>query len=189
MIAVALVIYKYFDYVENPWTRDGQVRAQVVQIAARVSGPIINLPIEDNQFVKAGDLLFEIEPSVFIAELKKATIDGFFRENYIAGIEKGDEAVVTLMSYPDKPIKGRVESVGWGISQDDGSTGEELLPTISPTFEWIRLAQRIAVSIKIVELPKGVKLRVGTTASVLVRKGTSGSKVAKKPVAVPRVLE
>ena len=50
-----------WDYVTNPWTRDGQVRAQVIQITPRVSAPIVRLPIKDNQFVKAGDLLFEID--------------------------------------------------------------------------------------------------------------------------------
>ena len=63
--------------------------------------------------------------------------------------------------------------ISWGISQQDGSTGEELLPSISPTFEWIRLAQRIPVQIGELELPAGVDLRVGTTASVQVKKGTA----------------
>lgn len=38
-VAVILVLYKYRDYVTNPWTRDGQVRANVIQITSRVSGP------------------------------------------------------------------------------------------------------------------------------------------------------
>ncbi len=66
-IAVGLVLFKYRDYVTHPWTRDGQVRADVIQITSRVSGPIVNLPIRDNQFVKAGDLLFEIDPRTFQA--------------------------------------------------------------------------------------------------------------------------
>ncbi len=95
------------------------------------------------------------------------------------------------MSYPDKPLEGRVNSLGWGIAQDDGSTGFDLLPTISPTFEWIRLAQRVPVRIHIDldKLPEGIKLRVGTTASVLVMTGTSGSESGKAVVAVPRPLQ
>ena len=46
-------------------------------------------------------------------------------------------------TYPDRPIEGEVENMGWGIAQQDGSTGYDLLPNISPTFEWIRLAQRV----------------------------------------------
>ena len=71
-IAAGLMIYKYWDYIVNPWTRDGQVRAQVIQITPRVSAPIVKLPIVDNQFVKAGDLLFEIDPRTFEAALELA---------------------------------------------------------------------------------------------------------------------
>jgi len=71
-IALILVLVKYRDYATNPWTRDGQVRANVIQITPRVSGPIVNLPIRDNQFVKAGDLLFEIDPRTFEATLEQA---------------------------------------------------------------------------------------------------------------------
>ena len=49
----------YQKYVTDPWTRDCQVRANIVGIAPRVSGPIINIPVRDNQEVKAGDLLFD----------------------------------------------------------------------------------------------------------------------------------
>ena len=364
LIAAALMLYKYWDYVVNPWTRDGQVRAQVIQITPRVSAPIVKLPIVDNQFVKAGDLLFEIDPRTFEAALeqtraeydntrdeiealekqveaaqadveaananiKKAEaairgyagrveqaaaeykrqqilvkegatsqrmveaskgnytaainekanaeaqllemkaqlleaqanlaearanlgaageqnaqlrlakakvreaelnleftqvrapvdgfvtnlnlrlgsqavanqpalalvdvnsfwIHGFFRENYIKDIRKGDRAIVTLMTYPDKPLEGRVDSLGWGIAQQDGSTGFDLLPNISPTFEWIRLAQRVPVRIHLDPLPEGVELRVGTTASVLVITGTSGKKSEKPTVAAPRPLQ
>jgi len=76
--------------------------------------------------------------------------------------------IVTLMSYPDTPISGTVDSIAWGISQNDGSTGFELLPNVSATFDWIRLAQRIPVKILLDKLPPEVELRVGTTASVLV---------------------
>ena len=72
LLAVVVVLLKYWDYVTNPWTRDGQVRAQVIQITPRVSGPIVKLPIKDNQLVKAGDLLFEIDPRTFEADLDQA---------------------------------------------------------------------------------------------------------------------
>jgi RND family efflux transporter MFP subunit len=67
--AVAL----YQRYIQNPWTRDGQVRANVVGIAPRVSGPIVQVAVHDNQVVKKGDLLFEIDPTDFQAQLDLAT--------------------------------------------------------------------------------------------------------------------
>ncbi len=79
-----------------------------------------------------------------------------------------DSAIVTLMSYPKKPITGKIESIGWGIAQSDGNSCYNLLPNVSPTFEWIQLAQRIPIRRHMDTLPDGVKLRIGTTASVLV---------------------
>ena len=73
LAAAGAVAFKYWDYITNPWTRDGQVRANVIQVAPRVSGPIVKLPIKDNQFVKAGDLLFEIDPRTYKAALDQAS--------------------------------------------------------------------------------------------------------------------
>jgi RND family efflux transporter MFP subunit len=56
---------KYELYITNPWTRDGQVRTQVVQIAPRVSGMVTKIYVKDNQHVKKGDLLFEIDDSQY----------------------------------------------------------------------------------------------------------------------------
>jgi multidrug resistance efflux pump len=63
----------YGRYARSPWTRDGQVRANVVGIAPRVSGPVILVAVHDNQEVKKGDLLFEIDPADFLAQLDLAT--------------------------------------------------------------------------------------------------------------------
>ena len=63
----------YHRYVENPWTRDGQVRANIVGIAPRVSGPIILVAVHDNQQVRKGDLLFEIDPADFQAQVNLST--------------------------------------------------------------------------------------------------------------------
>jgi len=293
LAAVGVVLAKYWDYVVHPWTRDGQVMAQVIQITPRISGPLIQLPIRDNQFVKKGDLLFEIDPRTFKAALDQAEADlktanvklsnarsderryrqaaskrsgavskielelkiddrraaesevlaaeaelesarldleftkfyapvdgyvtnltlrlssqavaneaflalvdigsfwvhGYFRETVVGNIHPGDRAVVTLMSYPDLPLKGRVDSLGWGISPDDGTTGYELLPEISATFEWIRLAQRVPVRIHLEEVPDEVKLRMGTTASVVVLTGTACSEADGGTPALPGALK
>ena len=66
----ALTLYRL--YLANPWTRDGQVRANVVGIAPRVSGPVVQVAVHDNQQVKTGDLLFEIDPTDFAAQMDVA---------------------------------------------------------------------------------------------------------------------
>lgn len=71
-LAVVAALFMYDRYTTRPWTRDAQVRANVVGIAARVAGPIIQIPVKDNQAVKKGDLLFEIDPAPFQATLANA---------------------------------------------------------------------------------------------------------------------
>jgi multidrug resistance efflux pump len=63
---------QYQHYTVDPWTRDGQVRANVVGIAPRVSGPITRVAVRDNQPVRQGDLLFEIDPADFQAQVDLA---------------------------------------------------------------------------------------------------------------------
>ena len=93
-LAALAVAWKYWDYVVNPWTRDGQVRAEVIQVTPRVSGPIVELPVEDNQFVNAGDLLFQIDPRTFEANLAQARAQyDSTRDNYVA-LEKKVEAAL-----------------------------------------------------------------------------------------------
>jgi multidrug resistance efflux pump len=68
-LALWAAVSLYLRYVEHPWTRDGQVRANIVGIAPRVSGPIIHVAVHDNQELRKGDLLFEIDPADFQAQL------------------------------------------------------------------------------------------------------------------------
>jgi multidrug resistance efflux pump len=360
LAGVGMVAYKYQDYMKYPWTRDGVVRAHVVEIVPRVSGEIVQVPVRNNQLVKKGDLLFEIDPRTFqstvdmasaqldnmrdivkslaeqvdvmrgeveqheaavneaksdvdaaaaeeadariafqrakelvgdgaisladfdnknaayqtaLAKLSEARsrvsqmdaalaqakaglargladlgapgednprlrrasadletaqlnldftkvraptdgyvtnlllpvgnsavanqpimavidansfyVEAFFRETVVESFRNGDRAVVTLMSYPDTPLEGKIESIGWGIAQQNGSTGFQLLPAVQPTFEWIRLAQRIPVVVRI-EASDRINLRAGTTASVVVMAGTgtAGERVPPVPSAL-----
>lgn len=59
-------------YMSGPWTRDGRVRADVVVIAPDVSGLITEVDVGDNQFVKAGDVLFKVDPVRFEQALAQA---------------------------------------------------------------------------------------------------------------------
>ncbi|KQN64211.1 MULTISPECIES: HlyD family secretion protein [Rahnella] len=52
-------------YMQSPWTRDGKVRAEIVDITPEVSGRIIDINVHDNQFVKSGDPLFSLDPVPF----------------------------------------------------------------------------------------------------------------------------
>ena len=269
---VVVLLVRYEDYLIKPWTRDGQVQADIITVASRVTGPVVFIGFKDNQYIEKGALLYSIDKSTFIAAknlakakyeesvanalealdqykraekvvqedpdaisrqallqyeyawqaseaekrsteaaLKEAELNlqytdvyapvagyvtnyslymgtmsvadtalislvdpasfwiyGYFKETDVANIKRGDRAEVTLMGYPETPVEGVVESIGWGIAQMNTSLDRELLPEVSPTFEWIRLAQRIPVRITLTEIPKDIVLRVGMTASILV---------------------
>ena len=99
-------------------------------------------------------------------------ISGYFMETQLRHIQIGDPAVITLMAHPDRPLAGEVESFGRAISPPNVALVEGLaglVPQIEPTFDWVRLAQRVPVRIKITQVPDGVELIAGTTASVAVR--------------------
>jgi len=73
IFAVAWYAYQAFDeYINNPWTRDGQVRGHVIQMAPRVTGMVTGIAVIDNQFVHEGDLLFEIDPEPFEIAIAQA---------------------------------------------------------------------------------------------------------------------
>lgn len=70
--AIALGYSLWQHYMYSPWTRDGRVRADVVNIAADVSGLVSRVPVRDNQEVRKGDLLFVIDQERFRQALEQA---------------------------------------------------------------------------------------------------------------------
>jgi len=77
VLTIALAIHVTRIYLDFPQTDDAYVRANTVGIAPHVSGPIVELPIRDNQHVKQGDLLFIVDPRPYQAELdaEQANLD------------------------------------------------------------------------------------------------------------------
>jgi len=74
VVVVASVIgwQLWIYYLEAPWTRDGRVRADVIQVAADVSGLVKEVPVHDNQTVKKDEVLFRIDPARFQIALRDA---------------------------------------------------------------------------------------------------------------------
>ena len=75
VFALALVSlwWLWNDYMQGPWTRDGKVRAELVSITPQVSGKIVRIGVKDNQLVKAGDLLFTLDPEPYRIALDNAS--------------------------------------------------------------------------------------------------------------------
>jgi len=70
--AIVLGAYVTHLYYAYPRTDDAYVRANIVGIAAHVSGPIVQMPIEDNQHVKQGQLLFVVDPRPYQSAVDRA---------------------------------------------------------------------------------------------------------------------
>jgi multidrug resistance efflux pump len=70
-VVVAIIFWNY--YMRSPWTRDGRVRVEVVNIASEVAGKILAVPVVDNQMVQKGDVLFVIDPATYELRLAQAT--------------------------------------------------------------------------------------------------------------------
>ena len=132
------------------------------KVYAEVDGYVSNINFQ------IGSQAVANQPILALVDVNSYWVFGFFREDAIPNVHVGDKAKVTLLAYPDIVLSGKVESIAWGISHSDGNPGNNLLPSVKPVFQWIRLAQRIPVRIKLDTLPENVKLRFGLTASVMV---------------------
>jgi RND family efflux transporter MFP subunit len=268
IVAILIGRVLWVHYMDEPWTRDGRVRAEIVNVAPDVSGAVVDLPVKDNQLVKKGDLLMQIDPSHYQiaveqaqaavaarkAELtmkrddaqrradmdalvvskesrenathtasaaeaayqqalaaldaaklnlertrvvspvdgyvtnlsvfrgdyatagaaKLAIVDshsfwvyGYFEETKLPHVRVGDKAEVRLMS--GGTLQGHVESISRGIYDRDNPESRELLADVNPTFNWVRLAQRVPVRVKIDAVPDDVVLAAGITCTVVVK--------------------
>jgi RND family efflux transporter MFP subunit len=266
--AVGWQLWSY--YMLEPWTRDGRVRADVVTVAADVSGLISDVFVRDNEKVTKGQRLFQIDQRRFKyaidqakadvasrqatldqakrdlerskslssvavtvqqveqrqqtvdvdqAELDAANaalevaqlnldrstvvapvngivtnfallpgryvnagapvfalidsdtfrVEGYFEETKLRRIRIGEAADVKLIGDP-RVLSGHVESIAYGIEDQNRTTSNELLAFVNPTFSWVRLAQRIPVRIKLNEVPPDLLLVAGRTATVSIGK-------------------
>jgi multidrug resistance efflux pump len=143
-------------YMLTPWTRDGRVLANSVTIASEVSGRIVDIRVRENQSVKKGDILF-ISDSF--------RVEAYLEETKLNFVKVGDSATVILMSGAPA-IKGRVDSIARAIGDTENPVGQNLLQNVNATFEWVRLAQRIPVRIKLVDVPNETILSSGMTTTV-----------------------
>ena len=91
-------------------------------------------------------------------------VEGYFEETKLPRIHIGDK--VRVMPMGGEPLTGTVASVAAGIADRDRTTSANLLPSVNPTFNWVRLAQRIPVRVQLDPLPEGARLVAGQTVTV-----------------------
>jgi multidrug resistance efflux pump len=92
-------------------------------------------------------------------------IDAYFEETRLPRIHPGDRVSIRLMGESQR-LTGQVESIAGGIEDRERQSGANLLANVNPTFSWVRLAQRIPVRITLIDVPAGVRVIPGRTATV-----------------------
>jgi multidrug resistance efflux pump len=280
VLAAALLIGHrlWIQYMDTPWTRDGRVRAYVINLAPDVSGYVVALPVHDNQWVHRGDLLMQIDPARYriavaqaeaLVAAKKSALEmkradarrradlnsmvvsaeqrenasleaqaaaadyeaaqaqlaaaqlnlqrtrvlapvdgyvtnlqlqqgdyasagtprlalidsnsfwvyGYFEETKLPRIHVGDVAHIELMT--GERLEGHVESITRGIYDRDNPQSRDLTADVNPTFNWVRLAQRVPVRIHLDHVPAGVTLAAGQTCTVVIDEGQRGKHAAE----------
>lgn len=132
---------------------------QRTTVRATVNGTVTNLDLHPGDYVSAG------QQAMALVDSDSIRVEGYFEETKLARIHVGDPVRVTLMGDP-QPLRGRVESIEAAISDAERGNAGNLLPTVNPTFTWVRLAQRIPVRIRLEHVPPGTRLIAGRTATV-----------------------
>ena len=131
------------------------------EVRAPVDGYVTNLD------VRVGDYAATGTPRLALIDRHSYYIYGYFEETKLPHLRVGDPVDIRLMSGGTR-LKGRIIGVARGITDRDNPTGKDLLADVNPTFNWVRLAQRVPVRIAIDEasVPKDVVLAAGMTASI-----------------------
>jgi multidrug resistance efflux pump len=141
--------------------QQAQVNLERTRIVSPVNGYVTNLLAQLGDYVNVG------EKSLSVVNADSFWVDGYFEETNLERIREGDPATVKLMGYREI-IRGHVDSVARGIEVPNAQPDSSGLATVNPIFTWVRLAQRVPVRIHLDQVPEGVRLAAGMTATVQV---------------------
>ena len=124
---------------------------------------VTNLTIAEGQFAHVGQQVFTL------IDTRSWWALANFREGQLRYLKPGMTAQVYLMSLPNQRFRGTVESIGFGVTPDPDVIGKlnQGLPDVQRTLNWVHLAARYPVRVRVENPPQGV-LRIGETAVVTV---------------------
>jgi multidrug resistance efflux pump len=136
-----------------------RVNLERTRILAPVDGYVTNLLAQLGDYVNVG------VNTISLVDADSFWVDGYFEETNLAPIRAGDPAQIKLMGR-DQIMRGHVDSIARAINVANAQPNSQGVATVNPIFTWVRLAQRIPVRIHIDEVPPGVVLTAGMTATV-----------------------
>lgn len=136
-----------------------QLDLERTTVTAPASGHLLNLKLAEGDYAKAGS------PVMALVKSGSYYVTGYFEETKMPHIDVGDTAEIILMS-GNTHLRGHVAGISRGIADTNTSSNSQLLPKVQPSFNWVRLAQRIPVRIELDEVPSDTRLSAGMTATV-----------------------
>jgi RND family efflux transporter MFP subunit len=142
-----------------------------VVIRSPVNGYVTNLLVQLGDYANVGQKL------ISLVDADSFWIDAYFEETTLGKLLEHDPATVKLMGY-SQLVRGRVSGVARGINVPNAQPDQAGLASVNPIFTWVRLAQRVPVRIHIDQVPDGVRLVAGMTATVQIE--------TRPALAVPR---
>ena len=138
-----------------------EINLRRTQVRSPVNGYVTNL------LMRVGDFAHEGTTNISVIDSDSFWIDGYFEETKMARVCVGDRVEAKLMGYA-QPITGHVATVTRGIGVSNAAAGAQGLPNVDPVYTWVRLAQRVPVRVAIDQVPPGVPLVSGMTATVTI---------------------
>ena len=136
-----------------------RVNLERTRILAPVDGWVTNLLARRDDYAGIG------QNEVSLVDSSSFWVDAYFEENQLAVIHEGDAVSVKLMGYR-QIVRGHVSGISRGINVANAQPNQQGLATVNPIFTWVRLAQRVPVRIHLDQVPQGVRLVAGLTATV-----------------------
>jgi multidrug efflux system membrane fusion protein len=140
-------------------TAEYDLRQTVVR--APFDGRVVNLDIAQGEYAATGRQLFTL------IDTRTWYVIANFRETALKGIHTGMPAEVYLMSDPGRRFAGTVHSIGFGVFPEEGGSSPNGLPKVPRSINWVRVAQRFPVRIR-VEDPPAELFRIGASAVALI---------------------
>ena len=136
-----------------------RVNLERTEIRSPVNGWVTNLLAQLGDYANVGT------NEISLVDADSFWVDGYFEETNLAPIQVGDPAEIKLMGY-SQIVRGHVGSIARAINVSNAQPNGQGLANVNPIFTWVRLAQRIPVRIHIDQVPEGVVLAAGMTATV-----------------------
>ncbi len=141
-----------------------QLNVGYCEVRSPVDGYVTNFNISVGQYSQMGTQLFAL------VDTSNWYMLANYQETDIRDIRPGMAVEIYLMAYPLQRFSGTVQGVAWAL-YDPNQGSEGVLPTVSPTLDWVRLAQRFPVRIVMDPSPDQERFpyRMGQTATAIVQ--------------------